>query len=83
MKPHIEILDKLKEHDSSVKFTATEIKTGIMRELFFSSEGAKIDQSFPLTQGVIYVSAQKDKSSPEVYYDYLGDLRGCRNKPSL
>jgi TldD protein len=62
--------------DASVRFTAVEITTGITRELFCSSEGAKIDQSFPLTQGVIYVSAQKEESSPEVYYDYVGDLKG-------
>ncbi|MFQ5965711.1 MAG: TldD/PmbA family protein [Candidatus Scalinduaceae bacterium] len=67
---------QMKDVDDTLKFTATEIKTGITRELFFNSEGAKIDKSFALTQGMIYVSAQKDDLSPEVYYDCLGDLRG-------
>ncbi len=67
---------QMKALDASVRFAAVEIITGITRELFCSSEGAEIDQSFPLTQGVIYVSAQKGESSPEVYYDYVGDLSG-------
>ncbi len=71
-----DVSGQMKALDASVRFTAVEITTGITRELFCSSEGAKIDQSFPLTQGVIYVSAQKGESSPEVYYDYVGDLRG-------
>ena len=72
----MDVSKQMKALDASVRFTAVEITTGITRELFCSSEGAKIDQSFPLTQGVIYVSAQKEESSPEVYYDYVGDLRG-------
>ncbi len=71
-----DVSGQMKALDASVRFTAVEITTGINRELFCSSEGAKIDQSFPLTQGVIYVSAQKGESSPEVYYDYVGDLMG-------
>lgn len=72
----MDVSKQMKALDASVRFTAVEITTGITRELFCSSEGAKIDQSFPLTQGVIYVSAQKEESSPEVYYDYVGDLKG-------
>lgn len=67
---------QMKALDPAVKFSAVEITTGITREFFCSSEGGKIDQSFPLTQGVIYVSAQKGESSPEVCHDYIGDLRG-------
>ena len=66
----------MKELDPSVHYAATGIRTGITRELFCSSEGANIDQSLPLTQGVVYVSAQKGESSPEVCYDYVGDLKG-------
>ncbi len=76
LKTSLHVSKQMKGLDASVLFTTTEIKTGITRELFFSSEGANIDQSFPLTQGVIYVSAQKGESSPEVYYDYVGDLKG-------
>lgn len=76
LKTSMNVSSQMKELDSSVLYTATKIKTGITRELFCSSEGANIDQSLPLTQGVVYVSAQKGESSPEVCYDYLGDLRG-------
>jgi len=76
LKTSMDVSRQMKELDPSVQFAATGIKTAITRELFCSSEGAKIDQSLPLTQGVIYVSAQKGDSSPEVNYDYIGDLRG-------
>ena len=70
------VSNQMKELDTSVQYAATNIKTGITRELFCSSEGANIDQSLPLTQGVVYISARMDKSSPEICYDYVGDLRG-------
>ncbi|MDR4496506.1 MAG: TldD/PmbA family protein [Candidatus Scalindua sp.] len=67
---------QMKNLDPSVQFTATVIKTGITRELFCSSEGAMIDQSLPLTMGIITLSAQKGSACPEICYDYVGDLRG-------
>jgi TldD protein len=49
--------------------------TQLSRELFCSSEGASIDQSFALTQGMCYVVAVADGASHEVY-DVLGHQRG-------
>ncbi|GJQ59398.1 MAG: TldD/PmbA family protein [Candidatus Scalindua sp. AMX11] len=67
---------QMKALDPSVQFASTTIKTAITRELFCSSEGAVIDQSLPVTQGVVYLSAQQGEASPEVGYDYVGDVRG-------
>jgi TldD protein len=49
--------------------------TQLSRELFASSEGALIDQSFALTQGMCYVVAVGDGVSQELY-DVLGHQRG-------
>ena len=59
-----------------VQYALVNTQTGINRELFCSTEGACIDQSYALTQGTIAVVAQKAGGIPEVCYDYLGDLRG-------
>ena len=66
LKTCVDASRQMKELDPSVHYAATGIRTGITRELFCSSEGANIDQTLPLTQGVVYVSAQKGESSPEV-----------------
>jgi len=49
--------------------------TQISRELFVSSEGALIDQSFALTQGLCVVVAVADGVSQELY-DVVGHQRG-------
>ncbi len=72
----VSISRQMKDESAEVKFAYTGIYTGITRELFCSSEGAKIDQTVPLTQGIIYVVAQKADKAPEMYVDYLGDLKG-------
>ncbi|MCF6155529.1 MAG: TldD/PmbA family protein [Candidatus Brocadia sp.] len=59
-----------------VQYAALDAQTGIRRELFCSTEGAIIDQSYALTQGMVAVVAQKAGGVPEVCYDYLGDIRG-------
>lgn len=59
-----------------VQYVAVDTQTGIRRELFCSTEGACIDQSYALTQGMVAIVAQKAGGIPEVCYDYLGDLRG-------
>jgi TldD protein len=61
---------------SDVQYAYVDSQTGISRELFCSTEGACIDQSYALTQGMVGVVAQKTGGIPEVCYDYLGDLRG-------
>lgn len=59
-----------------VQYTYVHVQTGINRELFCSTEGACIDQSYALTQGILSVVAQKAGGIPEICYDYVGDLRG-------
>jgi TldD protein len=49
--------------------------TQLSRELFASSEGALIDQSFALTQGMCYTVATGTGTSQEIY-DVLGHQRG-------
>jgi TldD protein len=49
--------------------------TELSRELFCSSEGALIDQSFALTQGMAYVVGTTTESSQELY-DVVGHQRG-------
>jgi TldD protein len=51
------------------------VTTQLSRELFASSEGALIDQSFALTQGMCYVVVGGDDNSQEIY-DVLGHQRG-------
>ncbi|MBI2847092.1 MAG: TldD/PmbA family protein [Chloroflexi bacterium] len=61
--------------DGQVRFNATGIFTMVTRELFCSSEGANIEQSFALTQGMSYVVAQGEKGSQELV-DFVGHQRG-------
>ena len=49
--------------------------TELSRELFCSSEGALIDQTFALTQGLAYVVGTTAESSQELY-DVVGHQRG-------
>ena len=49
--------------------------TELSRELFASSEGALIDQTFALTQGMAYVVGTTAESSQELY-DVVGHQRG-------
>ncbi|HHT9138965.1 MAG TPA: TldD/PmbA family protein [Candidatus Wunengus sp. YC60] len=61
---------------NDVQYAYVDIHTGINRELFCSTEGSCIDQSYALTQGMVSVVAQKPGGIPEVCHDYIGDLRG-------
>lgn len=61
--------------DSAVSYNYTSTLTQLSRELFASSEGALIDQSFALTQGMSYVVATGPDNSQEIY-DVLGHQRG-------
>ncbi len=45
------------------------------RELFCSSEGANIDQTFAMTQGTCFIVAH-GKSGTQELYDYMGHQRG-------
>ncbi|MBI3457019.1 MAG: TldD/PmbA family protein [Candidatus Rokubacteria bacterium] len=61
--------------DPKLKYSSLVTQTELSRELFCSSEGALIDQSFALTQGLAYVVALGDGASPEIY-DVVGHQRG-------
>lgn len=60
---------------ASVSYNYVSTMTQLSRELFASSEGAVIDQSFALTQGMCYVVATGAHNSQEIY-DVLGHQRG-------
>lgn len=59
----------------AVSYNYISTLTQLSRELFVSSEGALIDQSFALTQGMCYVVATGVDNSQELY-DVVGHQRG-------
>jgi TldD protein len=61
--------------DPAVSYNYISTMTQLSRELFASSEGALIDQSFAVTQGMCYVVATGADNSQELY-DVLGHQRG-------
>ncbi len=61
--------------DGRVVFNMATALTSLARQLFVSSEGAIIDQSFALTEGFVYVVAQGDTGAQEIY-DTIGHQRG-------
>ena len=70
------ISQELGSLDARVLFNQVGISSMMVRELFASSEGALIDQLYPLTQGFAYVVAREGGSVPEAHYDWIGDLKG-------
>lgn len=61
-------MEKLYESDG---YNVITFHTAISRELFSSSEGALIDQTYPLTEGFVYVVV-----GDEANYDHLGGRCG-------
>ena len=61
--------------DPHVQYTSISAFTLLSRELFCSSEGANIDQSFAVTQGSCYLVAHGASGAQELY-DYSGHQRG-------
>jgi TldD protein len=61
--------------EPAVKYQHVNVLTQISRELFASSEGALVDQTFALTQGMCYLVAVVGDVSQELY-DVLGHQRG-------
>ena len=70
-----EVSKQLAGLDPRLKFNYVSTLTQLSRELFVSSEGARIDQTFALTQGMVWVVAVADGVSHEIY-DVLGHQRG-------
>ncbi len=58
-----------------IRYNSISTVTQLSRELFASFEGALIDQSFALTQGMCYVVTAGGDNSQELY-DVLGHQRG-------
>ncbi|HEY8491466.1 MAG TPA: TldD/PmbA family protein [Dehalococcoidia bacterium] len=58
-----------------VVFNYVSAQTGLERLLFASSEGAEIDQTWAISEGMVYVVAQSDTGSAELY-DWIGHQRG-------
>jgi len=61
--------------DPRLRYTSLATHTELARELFCSTEGALIDQSFALTQGSLYVVAVGDGTS-QALHDVTGHQRG-------
>jgi TldD protein len=61
--------------DGQILYSHVGASTGLTRQLFCSSEGADIDQSWAVTQGVCFVVAQGQEAGQEMY-DYVGHQRG-------
>jgi TldD protein len=70
-----EVSRQLAALDAALKYNYVSTLTQLSRELFVSSEGARIDQAFALTQGMVWVVAVVDGASHEIY-DVLGHQRG-------
>lgn len=62
--------------DSRVKLNQTFAVTSLTRELFVSSEGANIDRTYALTQGLCFVAAVGNSGNQQTHYDCLGHQRG-------
>ncbi len=71
----VDVSRQVSSADPRIRYSSVSTTTQLSRELFASSEGALIDQSFALTQGVCYVVAVGDHASQELY-DVLGHQRG-------
>ena len=71
VKEVVGISDSVEKLHESNGYNVTSIFTTIARELFASSEGALIDQIYPLTEGFVYVIV-----GDEANYDHLGGRCG-------
>ncbi|MFQ5991871.1 MAG: TldD/PmbA family protein [Nitrospiraceae bacterium] len=60
---------------SRIRFNGITSVTGMSRELFASSEGTLIDQSFATTLGFCWIVAENE-TAHQVLYDYIGHQRG-------
>ena len=58
-----------------IVYCAAGTETFILRELFASSEGADIDHSFALTEGMVFVVSRGKNGNLELY-DFTGHQRG-------
>ena len=71
-----EISRAVASYDSRVKINQVFLDTSISRELFVSSEGANIDRTYALTQGLCWVAAVGNSGNQQAHYDCVGHQRG-------
>ena len=71
-----EVSKAVSSSDSRVKMNQTFAVTSLNRELFVSSEGANIDRTYALTQGLCWVAAVGNSGNQQAHYDCLGHQRG-------
>ena len=60
---------------SRIVYAAASSSTFLLREMFFSSDGADIDQSFAQTEGFVIAIGEGESGSFELY-DFTGHQRG-------
>ena len=60
---------------SKIRFNSITTSTSLDRELFTSSEGAILDQSFATTLGLCAIVAESE-TAEQALYDYIGHQRG-------
>ncbi|MHC4523536.1 MAG: hypothetical protein ACYSWY_08725 [Planctomycetota bacterium] len=72
----VNITGQMRAVSPGVRFASIGLATGLTRELFHSTEGASIDQSYVLTQERLYVVAQEGTAVPETFVDHLGAQGG-------
>ena len=70
-----DVSERVKGLDSSVAFNHISAFTQLERQLFISTEGANIQQTFAVTQGTCFVIAQGSDGHQELY-DFSGHQRG-------
>src|SRR5947209_12199791 len=70
-----EVSRAVQDVDEQLKYNAVSAVTLVTRELFASSEGACIDQSFALTKGSVHVVAVSETGDQELS-DTIGHQRG-------
>lgn len=71
-----EVSSAVSSYDSRVKLNEVTAVTSLARELFVSSEGASIDRTYALTQGLCVVVAVGEEGIEQTHYDCLGHQRG-------
>src|SRR5256885_6630227 len=70
-----EVSRAVQDVDEQIKYNAVSAVTLVTRDLFTSSEGACIDQSFALTEGSVHVVAVSEAGDQELS-DTIGHQRG-------
>ena len=70
-----EVSQRVKGLDPAVAFNYVSAYTQLERQLFVSTEGANIQQTFAITQGTTFVIAASEAGHQELY-DFTGHQRG-------